>query len=177
MHTICRISSVDTWHPLFPSITNNHHHHLSLSQLPRLSIIRTFHTMRPLICKSITIARTQDFSPSPSVLCLQPAQRLCCTTMLFLPTKARSWIKRHAQDSSIRLPSLSRTYTDNGIDRINHHQVYLRLLSPLSADDALSHYYFPIPSSPANNNIDKGMFQLKVDPGGKSTQCPVASRQ
>jgi len=50
----------------------------------------------PLICKSITIARTQGLSPSPSVLCLQPERRLCCCTMLFLLSKAGSWIKPRA---------------------------------------------------------------------------------
>jgi hypothetical protein len=81
--TLYRVSSVDTSKLAYVSSVN-----ITISQ--SLDYQSTAPSrLCPLICKSITIARIQDFSPSPSVLCLQPARRLCCCTMLFLPSKSR----------------------------------------------------------------------------------------
>jgi hypothetical protein len=105
----------------------------------------------PLICKSITIARIQDFSPSPSVLCLQPARRLCCCTMLFLPSKSR--VLDQATRSSSLPPVFSSILTVATITRLPVRCKYTR-----TAIATLSRRAVPLLTcSPANN--DKGMFQ------------------
>jgi hypothetical protein len=129
---IYRASSVDTWR-MYLSRTN-----ITISQ--SLDYQSTDPSrLCPLICKSITIARDQDFSPSPSVLCLQPARRLCCCTMLFLLSKSR--VVDQATRSISLPPVFSTILTVVMITRLPVRCKYtLEPLSPLPAD-ALCHCY------------------------------------
>ena len=123
--------------------------------MPRLSIIRTFHTMRPLICKSITIARTQDLSPSPSVLCLQPGRRLCCCTMLFLPKQSRF----------LDQATLPPVFSTNDSD-------YYTVTGPLQVYSNCHRHSQPALCATSTRDNDKGMFHWQ---SGSEWQTPHSS--
>jgi hypothetical protein len=123
--TLYRSSFVDTWR-VFLTIN------ITISQSIDYQST-AFSTLCPLICKSITIARTQDLSPSPSVLCLQPERRLCCCTMLFLPTKAGSW-------NQATLPPVFSANSYDYYTATGPPQVYSNCYRHPSAD-ALCHCY------------------------------------
>ena len=118
-----------------------------------------FSTLCPLICKSITIARTQDLSPSPSVLCLQPGRRLSLRHAIFAQ-------RSRVLDQATLPPVFSTNSRD--YNNIHGHRSAAGILGLLSPPLSLR----IVPLLTATRDNDKGMFQRKC---GSEWQTPHSS--